>query len=128
MLILMYFEKDRKRLTTKTTYHLYTKILKHILFLTKADWIHENILKLGSFSGNSTFIKSAFAYLFKFKDKGLKQKLVGITFPNPVGMAAGFDYEARLTRFTPSLGFGHETIGTITNQPYKGNTTGTIKT
>jgi len=122
-IIQKHFAQDRKRLTTKTTYYFYTRIVRHILFLTKADWIHESILKLGNSLGNSTLVKNTFSYLFMFEDKGLKQKLAGITFPNPVGIAAGFDYEACLTQLTPSLGFGYETIGTITNQPYKGNTT-----
>ena len=40
---------------------------------------------------------------------------------NPIGLAAGFDYEGSLTQITPSIGFGFETIGTITNNPYEGN-------
>lgn len=51
----------------------------------------------------------------------LKKTHFGITFPSPIGLAAGFDYEARLTGMLPFLGFGFHTIGTITNLPYNGN-------
>jgi dihydroorotate dehydrogenase subfamily 2 len=51
----------------------------------------------------------------------LQQKLAGINFENPIGLAAGFDYEARLTRILPALGFGFGTVGTITNMAYAGN-------
>lgn len=51
----------------------------------------------------------------------LQQKIAGITFDGPMGLAAGFDYEARLTQILPSIGFGFQTIGTITNLPYGGN-------
>jgi dihydroorotate dehydrogenase subfamily 2 len=47
--------------------------------------------------------------------------IAGITFENPVGLAAGFDYKAELTQILPALGFGFETIGTITNESYEGN-------
>jgi dihydroorotate dehydrogenase subfamily 2 len=51
----------------------------------------------------------------------LSQEISGIEFPNPVGLAAGFDYKALLTQFVSCLGFGFESIGTITYFPYAGN-------
>lgn len=44
-----------------------------------------------------------------------------MNFQNPIGLSAGFDYEARLTQIIPDIGFGYETIGTITNKYYEGN-------
>jgi dihydroorotate dehydrogenase subfamily 2 len=44
-----------------------------------------------------------------------------MAFSNPIGLAAGFDYNAQLTGILSSIGFGFETIGTITNMPYEGN-------
>lgn len=49
------------------------------------------------------------------------QTLHGIRFSSPIGLAAGFDYEAKLTRILPSLGFGFQTVGTITHGAYIGN-------
>ena len=51
----------------------------------------------------------------------LQQSILGINFSTPIGLAAGFDYEAKLTQLLPSLGFGFETVGTITNLAYCGN-------
>jgi len=47
--------------------------------------------------------------------------VAGISFANPIGLAAGFDYQAQLTGVLPALSFGFQTIGTITNQAYEGN-------
>ncbi len=51
----------------------------------------------------------------------LHQTVCGLFFSNPIGLAAGFDYQARLPRLMPSLGFGFGTVGTLTNRPYGGN-------
>jgi dihydroorotate dehydrogenase len=59
-------------------------------------------------------------------DPRLKQTLWGLTFGNPVGMAAGFDKDARV--FTPLLatGFGFVEVGTLTPKPQSGNPTSRI--
>lgn len=48
-------------------------------------------------------------------------QVVGITFPNRIGMAAGFDKNAKLVRGLYRLGFGHVEIGTVTPRPQSGN-------
>ena len=48
-------------------------------------------------------------------------KIAGITFDGPLGLAAGFDYEAKVVKVLPAVGFGFQTVGTITNLPYAGN-------
>lgn len=54
-------------------------------------------------------------------DPGLKRKLFGITFNNPVGLAAGLDKDARATDELAALGFGFIEIGTVTPEPQTGN-------
>ncbi len=51
----------------------------------------------------------------------LEQQILGINFPNPVGLAAGFDKDAWLARIIPSVGFGFEEVGSVTGKPCKGN-------
>jgi len=51
----------------------------------------------------------------------LVQDVLDIRFQNPIGLSAGFDYEGRLTQILPAIGFGFETVGTITNLAYRGN-------
>lgn len=58
---------------------------------------------------------------FDFRDKRLEKKLFGLTFPNPVGLAAGFDKDAMLIDELASFGFGFIEIGTLTPEPQPGN-------
>jgi dihydroorotate dehydrogenase len=51
----------------------------------------------------------------------LSQTLFGREFPNPVGLAAGFDKDARVARALPALGFGFAEVGTVTPLPQPGN-------
>jgi len=51
----------------------------------------------------------------------LRQMLFGREFPNPVGLAAGFDKDARVVPAMPALGFGFIEVGTVTPLPQPGN-------
>ncbi|MEW5805728.1 MAG: quinone-dependent dihydroorotate dehydrogenase [Patescibacteria group bacterium] len=99
----------------------YKTFLKPVLFLFDAESVHEAFLNLGEFFGRSRFLKQLIRKAFAFRSEALGQQISGIKFENPVGLAAGFDYQAKLTQILPSLGFGFETIGTITNQKCQGN-------
>jgi dihydroorotate dehydrogenase len=54
-------------------------------------------------------------------DKRLSQQLFGLDFPNPLGMAAGFDKNARVPRELLGMGFGFVEVGTLTPKPQSGN-------
>jgi dihydroorotate dehydrogenase len=54
-------------------------------------------------------------------DPRLAQTLFGLTFPNPVGVAAGFDKDARVYNALFDIGFGFAEAGTITPKPQRGN-------
>ncbi len=97
------------------------KIAKEILFKIDAEKVHENVLNIGELCGNLPAVPAVLSSLYSFSDKRLTQTINGIEFKNPVGLAAGFDYDAKLTQILPSIGFGFETIGTVTNMPYEGN-------
>lgn len=51
----------------------------------------------------------------------LPVEIAGVRFPNPVGLAAGFDKNAAVTRALASLGFGFVEVGTVTPEPQPGN-------
>ncbi len=57
----------------------------------------------------------------KVKDTILETEVFGIKFPNPVGLAAGFDKDAKLVDPLSELGFGFVEIGTVTPKPQPGN-------
>ncbi|HYH46327.1 MAG TPA: quinone-dependent dihydroorotate dehydrogenase [Thermoanaerobaculia bacterium] len=54
-------------------------------------------------------------------DPRLAQRLLGLTFPNPLGLAAGFDKDAVAVRGFAALGFGFVEVGTVTPRPQAGN-------
>ena len=64
---------------------------------------------------------NALRAVYEFDDNALSQKIWGVTFPNPVGLAAGFDKNAQLLPFWKVLGFGHAEIGSVTARPSRGN-------
>jgi len=51
----------------------------------------------------------------------LRMHLYGLSFPNPVGLAAGFDKNALAVAAFPALGFGFVEVGTVTPRPQRGN-------
>jgi dihydroorotate dehydrogenase len=97
------------------------KILKAYLFLLDPEKAHHvtfSFLKaLHKIPGFSSLLKA----LYKTEDPRLERKLFGLTFKNPVGLAAGLDKDARLFNELGNLGFGHIEIGTVTPKPQPGN-------
>ena len=59
--------------------------------------------------------------MYTVKDDRLKRKLFGLTFENPVGLAAGFDKEGKYYQAMSSLGFGFIEVGTVTPKGQAGN-------
>lgn len=100
---------------------IYKKIVKPILFKFPADDVHTFFLRRGRMLGEIKFTKKLIGRIFPYRDSVLSQKVVGISFTNPLGLAAGFDYDADLIDILPSVGFGFHTVGTVTNLPYSGN-------
>jgi len=100
---------------------MYKKIIRPLLFLFDPERIHQvvsRILKaVMAFPGMRKFAKK----LYLMNDPRLERELWGITFPNPVGMAAGFDKEGRLFNEIAALGFGFVEIGTFTPIGQRGN-------
>lgn len=66
-------------------------------------------------------LRSLMRRMFTVKDRSLERTLWGITFPNPVGLAAGFDKDARWINELSCLGFGFVEIGTVTPLGQPGN-------
>ncbi|MBL6592587.1 MAG: quinone-dependent dihydroorotate dehydrogenase [Candidatus Aquiluna sp.] len=66
-------------------------------------------------------LKAMFALRLIRPSSGEEVVVAGISFPNRIGMAAGFDKDAKLVRQLHALGFGHVEIGTVTAQAQPGN-------
>lgn len=85
------------------------------------EWVHDRIIKMGEFLGDCRLGKFLICKLFSYSNPILEQELWGIKFINPVGLAAGFDKDARLYSIMGSVGFGFAEIGTVTLDAYEGN-------
>lgn len=66
-------------------------------------------------------MKSVYRSMFRVDDPKLKRSLFGLEFPNPVGLAAGFDKDGKFYDTMQYLGFGFIEIGTVTPKPQEGN-------
>ncbi len=99
----------------------YTKILKPIAFQIDPEEIHNLALKLGSILGKFWISRTIISALYNYSNKRLETKVLGINFKNPLGLAAGFDKNAKITDILPSVGFGFMEVGSITALKCEGN-------
>ncbi len=112
---------ERKRLIIWKIEQLYKYIAKPIFFQIDPEAVHVGMVGFGEILGKISPAKMLMSFGLEVNSKKLTQKINNINFLSPVGLAAGFDYEARLTQVLSSTGFGFQTVGTITNLPYDGN-------
>ncbi|MDQ5931031.1 MAG: dihydroorotate dehydrogenase, partial [Patescibacteria group bacterium] len=100
---------------------IYRFIVKPILFLFPADDVHQFFLRAGKILGKFRLMRALTKILWGYDNKVLNQVVSGMYFKNPIGLSAGFDYNADLVNILPSVGFGFHTIGTLTLEAYEGN-------
>ena len=96
-------------------------LLKKALFLLSAEKAHSLTMYLLQISFKIPGVKNIIRNLFTISSKKIEQTLWGITFPNPVGLAAGFDKNADYLHELSCFGFGFIEIGTVTPLPQAGN-------
>jgi dihydroorotate dehydrogenase len=96
-------------------------LLCRLLFLIKPEAIHNLIIKLLKCVRYIPFAKFVLRLIFSVRDKSLAREVMGITFRNPVGLAAGFDKNAEVVSELGCLGFGFVEIGSVTPLPQPGN-------
>ena len=98
---------------------MYTQVIRPLLFRLPPETAHQLTLKLISAAGRITPI---YNFLHRrFRVETAPNPLFGLTFPNRVGLAAGYDKDAEAFLGLSALGFGHIEVGTITPQPQTGN-------
>ena len=100
---------------------MYKSIIRPLLFKLSAEKAHHLTFSLTKFFFNIPGVKAINRSLFQINSPKLERELFGIKFPNPVGLAAGFDKDAKLIDELASLGFGFIEIGTITPKAQPGN-------
>jgi dihydroorotate dehydrogenase len=97
------------------------KMLRPLLFSIDPERIHYFVFKVLKLHSKLPGFKSAMKSLFCLEDSRLEKRLFGLTFSNPVGLAAGFDKDAKFTEELALLGFGFIEIGTLTPKAQPGN-------
>lgn len=99
----------------------YQHLAKPIFFRQDPEAVHDRVSRIGEYLGNHQFSRQLTAKLFSYADPLLEQELAGIRFPNPIGLAAGFDKNAHLVEILPTIGFGFAEIGSVSARPCPGN-------
>lgn len=121
--IFIYFHIS-KHLSTFVSYNfhaMYKLLLRPLLFLFDPEDVHYFTFSLIKNLSKIPGVSSIFRYLYLEEDKLLETEVFGLKFPNPVGLAAGFDKNAVLYKELSNFGFGFIEIGTITPLGQDGN-------
>jgi dihydroorotate dehydrogenase len=99
---------------------MYRALIRPILFAIDPEKIHYFIFSMIRFLSGIGF-GFLFRSMYQIKNTSLEREVFGLKFPNPVGLAAGFDKDAKLYKELSNFGFGFIEIGTITPKPQEGN-------
>ena len=100
---------------------MYKALLRPLLFLFDPEKVHHFTFSLIKFTSAIPGFTALFRGLYAVNDKRLERHLFGLTFKNPVGLAAGFDKNAVLYNELANFGFGFIEIGTVTPKGQAGN-------
>ncbi len=100
---------------------MYKLLIRPILFLFDPEKVHHFSFSAIRFFSKIPGVSNLLKSMYVIKDVNLERKLFGLTFKNPVGLAAGFDKDAKLYNELSNFGFGFIEIGTITPKPQIGN-------
>ncbi len=106
-----------------STSFFYWWLMKPILFNIDAETVHNYATKLGRWMAQKPGLCRLLKRIYGYQPKILQQTLWSINFASPVGLSAGFDYNAELVGLWGKLGFGFASVGTLTYSSYAGNPT-----
>lgn len=101
--------------------NFYKAAVRPILFQLSADKAHDLTLDLASFASRKPWIAKILEQVYSREHPELSQKIWGLNFKNPIGVAAGFDKNGHTTHLVKALGFGFIEVGSITASASTGN-------
>ena len=99
---------------------LYPLLLK-VMFLLPPERIHHVAAVALRIAGTAPGVRRLSARVLAPRDPVLRQRVFGVDFPAPIGLAAGFDKSAAAVGAWGQVGFGYAEIGTITGRAQPGN-------
>jgi dihydroorotate dehydrogenase len=97
------------------------RLIKRILFLIPPERIHHWVMAGLKATCSIGFFRKAIQSAYTLNDPKLAKEVFGLSFKNPVGLAAGFDKNAEYIEDLATFGFGFIEIGTVTPLPQPGN-------
>jgi dihydroorotate dehydrogenase len=103
------------------TKFFYKNLLKPIFFLMDPEVVHDQMTWFGKGLGKTAVGRWLLRAEFNYENPMLSQEVRGMKFKNPIGLAAGFDKNAELTKTLPQIGFGFAELGSITGEACPGN-------
>jgi len=96
-------------------------ILRPLIFLSKPEQAHTATIAMLRLGGGNPLTRAVLKAWFRPRHTGPAVQAFGLTFSNPLGMAAGYDKDGLGWRGLACLGFGHIEVGTVTPRPQPGN-------
>jgi dihydroorotate dehydrogenase len=99
---------------------LYKK-LRPLLFHLDAEWAHDRAIEASWLVGSLWPIRAGLGVYYGFTNPRLETHVCGIQFPNPIGLAPGYDKNGQAIKGLSALGFGHLEIGSISRDSSPGN-------
>ncbi len=100
---------------------VYETVVRPLLFRLDAERAHNLALRSCELAGRFEFTRRAARSAFGFRDERLRVECGGLSFDNPLGLAAGFDKNGRAPALLGALGFGHVEIGSVSAHASEGN-------
>lgn len=100
---------------------MYKLLIRPILFCFDPEQVHHFTFSLIRFLNKIPGFGKLFKSIYEVKNPKLEREVFGLKFKNPVGLAAGFDKDAKLYQELSNFGFGFIEIGTLTPKPQEGN-------
>lgn len=100
---------------------MYKLFIRPLLFLFDPEKVHHFTFAAICFLNKIPFSKSILKKIYAIENPKLERQVFGLTFKNPIGLAAGFDKDAKLFNEISNFGFGFIEIGTLTPKPQDGN-------
>lgn len=100
---------------------MYKLFLRPLFFLIDPERIHHFSFRLLKVSFAIPGLPAVFKSIYASSQPALEKKVWGLTFKNPVGLAAGFDKDALVGEKWQNFGFGFVELGTVTPRPQVGN-------
>lgn len=100
---------------------MYKLLIRPILFSFDPEKVHYFTFSLIRFVSKIPGFQALFKSLYEVQDSRLETEVFGLKFKNPVGLAAGFDKDAKLYKELSNFGFGFIEIGTLTPKGQEGN-------